>query len=250
ALRRAATDTALDALLLASGRNRRLNHAAHHAPPTRRILVLGVTRPEHRDLSLRIQTELTRSRHEVELCTSDPAGRGKFQNLNLLLERHPPEDRDWLLVVDDDIELPAGFLDRFVFLAERYSLDLAQPSHRLASHAAWQVTRRRALSVVRETRFVEIGPLTAFSRSTFSTLLPFPDLRMGWGLDLHWAALARERSFRCGVVDATPIAHRAAPAGSAYSREQALSEARAFLAHRPYLRAAEAQETLATHRRW
>jgi GT2 family glycosyltransferase len=249
-LRRAAADTTLDALLLASGRNRRLDRAARRTPPTRRVLVLGIARLEHRDLALRIQTELRRSRHDVELRTSDPAGRGKFQNLNLLLEQHPPRDHDWLLVVDDDIELPPHFLDRFLFLAERYSLDLAQPAHRLASHAAWQVTRRRPASVVRDTRFVEIGPLTAFSRSTFSTLLPFPDLRMGWGLDLHWAALARQHSFRCGVVDATPILHSAAPTASAYSREQALSEARSFLAHRPYLRAAEAQETLATHRRW
>jgi GT2 family glycosyltransferase len=249
-LRRAAADTALDTLLLASGRNLRLDRAAHRAPPTRRVLVLGIERTEHRDLALRMRTELQRSRHEVELHTSHPAGRGKFQNLNLLLEQHPPHDRDWLLVVDDDIELPTHFLDRFLFLAERYSLDLAQPAHRLASHAAWRVTRRRPTSVARDTRFVEIGPLTAFAHTTFSTLLPFPDLRMGWGLDLHWAALARERSLRCGVIDATPILHNAAPAASAYSRDQALAEARSFLAHRPYLPASEAQETLATHRRW
>ncbi len=153
--------------------------------------------------------------------------------------------------MDDDIVLPPGnFLDSFLFLVERFALDLAQPAHRLASHAAWRVTRRHGGDVVRETRFVEIGPLTAFARSTFSTLLPFPDLRMGWGLDLHWAALARERDWRCGVIDATPIAHRAAPAASAYSREQALAEARAFLADRPYLKAGEAQQTLVTHRRW
>ena len=105
-------------------------------------------------------------------------------------------------MIDDDIVLPNGFLDRFLFLAERFSLDLAQPAHRLSSHAAWRVTRRRYSDVVRETRFVEIGPLTAFARPTFSTLLPFPDLRMGWGLDLHWAAIARERGWRCGVIDA------------------------------------------------
>ncbi|HEY8303659.1 MAG TPA: glycosyltransferase family 2 protein [Solirubrobacteraceae bacterium] len=249
-LRRAAADTTLDALLLASGRRPRLDRAARRSPPTRRVLVLGIARPEHRGLAARIRAELERSRHEVQVCVSAPEGRGKFQNLNVLLEEHPPEDRDWLLVVDDDIELPTGFLDRFLFLAERYALDLAQPAHRLASHAAWRVTRRRALSVLRETRFVEIGPLTAFARSTFSTLLPFPDLRMGWGLDLHWAALARAHDLRCGIVDATPIAHRAAPAASAYSREQAVAEARTFLADRPYVRASEAQQTLATHRRW
>ena len=101
-----------------------------------------------------------------------------------------------------------------------------------------------------EVAFVEIGPVTAFARETFATLLPFPALRMGWGLDAHWAALARERGWRCGVIDAVAIAHRAAPAAAAYSREAAVAEARAFLAGRPYVRAEEARRTLATHRHW
>jgi hypothetical protein len=125
-----------------------------------------------------------------------------------------------------------------------------QPAHRRASHAAWQVTRRQPGGLARETQFVEIGPVTAFAHSTFSTLLPFPDLRMGWGLDLHWAALAREHGWRCGVIDAVAIGHRAAPAASAYSREQALAEARSFLERRPYVNAGEAQLTLARHTRW
>ena len=112
------------------------------------------------------------------------------------------------------------------------------------------MTRRRPASVVRETEFVEIGPVTAFSQATFATLLPFPELRMGWGLDAHWAALAREHGWRCGVIDAVAIGHRVAPAADAYSREAAIAEAREFLARRPYLRAAEMQRTLTTHRRW
>ena len=92
--------------------------------------------------------------------------------------------------------------------------------------------------------------MTAFAAATFPTLLPFPELRMGWGLDVHWAALARSRGWRCGVVDAVTIRHRAAAAGVAYSRAQAIAEARGFLAERPYLSAAEAQLTLTTHRRW
>jgi Glycosyl transferase family 2 len=249
-LRRASLDLGADALEILSGRGRRLARAARVEPPTRKVLVLGVERPQHQQLVRAIQAELECSRHNVEIHFAPTGGLGKFENLNLLLGAHCSGDLDWLLVVDDDIALSKGFLDRFLFLAERFALDLAQPAHRLASHAAWRVTRRRGGDVVRETRFVEIGPLTAFARSTFSTLLPFPDLRMGWGLDLHWAALAREQGWRCGVVDATPIAHRTAPAASAYSREQALAEAREFLASRPYLKATEAQETLVTHRRW
>jgi hypothetical protein len=247
---RTALDFGLDAIDVLSTRRLRLKLAARDAPARRRVLVIGVARPEHRVLVDDMRAELARSRHDVEVCLLAPGGGGKFENLNLLLDSHPPGGHDWLLVVDDDIVLPEGFLDRLIFLAEHFQLDLAQPAHRLSSHAAWRVTRRRGWSAVRETSFVEIGPVTAFARSTFSTLLPFPDLRMGWGLDLHWAALARERHWRCGVLDAIPIGHRVAAAASSYSREQALSEARAFLETRAYLSASEAQQTLVTHRRW
>jgi hypothetical protein len=137
-----------------------------------------------------------------------------------------------------------------LFLCERFELQLAQPAHRYNSHAAWQVTRRRPGSIARATQFVEIGPVTALASATFETLLPFPQLRMGWGLDAHWAALAREHGWRCGVIDAVAIGHRVAPAADAYSRETAIAEAREFLEQRPYLPAAELQRTLTTHRRW
>jgi GT2 family glycosyltransferase len=250
ALRRGAIDGVSGAWELLSGRRLRLSLAAARHPPARRVLVLGVERSEHRLLAQRIRAELLRSRHEVELHTCAPGASGKFENLNRLLALNPLDGHDWLLVVDDDVELPRGFLDRFLFLCERFSLQLAQPAHRLHSHAAWPLTRRHPRSVVRETPFVEIGPVTAFARVTFPVLLPFPKLRMGWGLDAHWAALAAEQGWRCGVVDAVPIHHRAAPAAEAYPREAAVAEARAFLAGRPYMSAHEAQRTLTTHRRW
>jgi GT2 family glycosyltransferase len=250
AVRRELSDDALNAWEILSGRRARLALAALHAPPLQRVLVLGVERPERRDLASAIRAELLRSRHDVELHTCPADGRGKFENLNLLLAATPAADHDWLLVVDDDVELPRGFLDRFLFLCERFELTLAQPAHRLNSHAGWQVTRRRAGSVVRETHFVEIGPVTAFARASFPVLLPFPELRMGWGLDVHWAALARERGWRCGVLDAVSIRHRAAPAAADYARADAVAEARSFLAERPYVSADEAQRTVTTHRSW
>ena len=250
AVRRRLRDAASSSWELASGRRRRLEHAARREPPRRRVLVLGVQRTERHALSQRIRTELLGSRHDVALRTRPARGAGKFENLNRLLAEHPADDHDWLIVIDDDVELPRGFLDRFLFLCERFSLQLAQPAHCMDSHAAWPLTRRQPRSVVRETRFVEIGPVTAFARVTFPILLPFPDLRMGWGLDAHWAALAAEHGWRCGVVDAVPIHHRAAPAADAYPREAAVAEARAFLSKRPYLSASEAQRTLTTHRRW
>jgi GT2 family glycosyltransferase len=252
AVRREAIDAAVDAAELLSAKRLRLGLAARHAPPLQRVLALGVERPERRELAAAIRAELLRSRHDVELHTCAPEERGKFENLNLLLAAHGRalETYDWLLVFDDDVELPNGFVDRFLFLCERFALSLAQPAHRLSSHAAWPVTRRRARSVARETAFVEIGPVTAFASPTFPILLPFPELRMGWGLDVHWAALAREHGWRCGIVDAVAIRHSAAPAAAAYERGDAIAEARSFLAERPYLTAREADRTLTTHHSW
>jgi GT2 family glycosyltransferase len=250
ALRRGVRDRMLDGRQLILGERLRLARAARAWPPRRRVLALGIARPERRGLAEAIALELSRSRHEVQLHTCPPGELGKFENLNRLLAAHPATGHDWLVVLDDDIELPHGFLDRFLFLCESFALTLAQPAHRLDSHAAWAVTRRRPGSVVRETSFVEIGPVTAFASVTFPVLLPFPDLRMGWGLDVHWAAVAREHGWRCGVTDAVAIRHRAAPAAAGYAREEAVAEARAFLAERPHLTAAQAERTLTTHRRW
>ncbi len=236
---RAGADRALDLALAARGR---AGAGAARDVPHRRVLVLGVERPGRA-----LSPELRSDWHDVEVATAPPGAAGKFENLNALLEAHPPAGRDWLVVADDDVELPPGFLDRFLALSERYDLRLAQPAHRLHSHAAWPVTRRRPASLARETAFVEIGPVTALHRSTFAALLPFPPLRMGWGLDARWSAIAREHGWRIGVVDATPILHTV-PVAGAYGREEALAEARAFLAGQAYVTRDEAARTRWTHR--
>lgn len=238
--------TAVDVIALTPWRLQR----ASRAWPRRRILVLGIERRDVPNVLAAARTELLRSRHDVQFVGADVAGRGKFENLNALLAAHPPHGRDWLLVVDDDVVLPRGFLDAFVFLAERFDLSLAQPAHRWRSHAAWAVTRRRPGALVRQTRFVEIGPLCALRADTFADLLPFPQLRFGWGLDLHWSEIARRRGWRQGVIDATPVRHQMRRVAASYDRGDAVAETRAFLAQRPYTPAAEAQRTLAVHRGW
>ena len=59
--------------------------AARRDPPRRKVLVLGVERPEHRALAQGIRDELLRSRHDVELRIGPPGELGKFENLNRLL---------------------------------------------------------------------------------------------------------------------------------------------------------------------
>jgi len=214
----------------------------------RRVLVLSVVRDAHRALYEEAIAQLRRSACEVVALERPPGALAKFANLNLLLEGVELERFDWILLMDDDVRLPAGFLAPFLHLAERYGLSLAAPAHRMRSHAAWRLTRRRWGVLARETAFVEIGPLTALHRDTFATLLPFPAAGMGWGLDAHWSWLAREHGWRIGVIDLLPIAHLAAPAASAYDREEAIAAARAFLAEHPYLAVRESQRTLAVHR--
>jgi len=244
-----AADAVADAVALARGWPWRLGRDARSSPE-RRILAVGIERPEAPNLLDAARQELLRSRHHVRFASGVAGGRGKFENLNALLSANPPRDEDWLVVLDDDVSLPRGFLDSFVFLAERFELRLAQPAHVARSHAAWKVTRRRPASAVRETAFVEIGPVTALHRVTFDVLLPFPELRVGWGLDLHWSAVARDHDWKLGVIDATPIRHASRRIASAYDRSDAVTEARRFLATRKYTRARDAQRTLVSHRSW
>ncbi len=205
-------------------------------PPSRpRVLVVGIERPEVQNTMAATLAELRRSENaEVTVATAPAGVRGKFANLNALVAAEDLDAYDWLLVVDDDIDLPGRFLDRF--LTHAAGAKLAQPAHRLHSHAAWPHTRRHARSAVRPTTFVEIGPVTAFHRDTLATLLPFPELRMGWGLDAHWAAVARENGWPMVIVDATPIGHTLRPVAATYPREAALQEARAFLANKSYVK--------------
>jgi hypothetical protein len=265
-LKRGLGEVAFEAIARAALTGPRVDRLAREQPRLR-VLVASVYRKG--SLLADALPHLRSERHDVQLVlgavegaagalaehtVASHLGGGKFANLNRVLAGTGPRaleglDFDWILALDDDLLLPPHFLDRFLALCERFALDLAQPAQSQRSHSAWKVTRRRAASLVRETRFVEIGPLTAFGRRAAADLLPFPELRYGWGLDLHWAALAAERGWRLGVVDATPVRHEQSIVGAAYPRAEAEAEAREFLASRSYLPASRAGEVVAVHRR-
>jgi hypothetical protein len=238
-----------DAVALAMALPVRLRRAAARVP-ARSVLALAVEREDMPNVLAEARVELERSHHHVTFASTTVGDRGKWENIDALMATYPAPGHDWLLVVDDDVILPRGFLDGFVFLAERFELRIAQPAHRARSHASWQVTRRRTGSVARQTAFVESGPVVGFHAVTFESLLPFPALRAGWGIDARWSALAREHGWRVGVLDALGVRHGLRRVAASYDREEAIAEGRRFLAGKPYVRASEAQKTLTVHRRW
>ncbi|MEA2367828.1 MAG: hypothetical protein QOH38_546 [Thermoleophilaceae bacterium] len=257
-----ARDIVLDARLGLARAGALLDELAESAPP-RAVLVIGPYRPGSRDLARSVEELRRTTRHSVRVALGarapepDPAladgtvvsgleGGGKYENLNRVLEA-TGADADWTLAVDDDVLLPRRFLDRFVGVCEHLGLALAQPAQSLASFAAWPQTRRRGGSLARETRFVEIGPVTAFRRDVLAAITPFPVGRQSWGLDLHWAALAEERGWRLGVVDALPVRHEHGAVAADYSASDEIEHARRFLAERPFVDSTRAQETIRTH---
>ena len=251
-------DLALDARLALGAAGRAARGASG---PPRRVIVTSIYGADSDRVAGSVE-ELRRARHDVEFAlgargevlaplrdvtVAAHLTGGKFENVNTVLDGRDPADHDWLLVVDDDVVLPRHFLDRFLAICEALDFALAQPAQTWRSHAAWRITRRRGGSVARETRFVEIGPVTAFRADVTASLFPFPPLRYGWGLDVHWAALARERGWKLGIVDALSVQHDREPVAAGYSHAGAIAEAREFLRDRPYLPAAAAQETVALH---
>ena len=257
-----AVDRAAGGAAGALGRTARIDALAA-AAPTVDVLAVGVYLRTPKRFPDTV-AELGRSRHRVRVrlgtmhdepapelaaaTTATGLAGGKFANANALIAADDGPPPRWTLVADHDARLPPGWLDRFLALAEAFDLALCQPALTLRSFYSHPLTRSRPWAVARETRFVEIGPVTALRADAAQALLPFADdAGMGWGLDLHWPAIARAHGFRMGIVDATPIGHEDAPFGASYSASEAGAEAEAWLRGRPSLSRAEALRTIATH---
>ena len=259
AARRAATRL-LDAGVGTAAAMRRVERqaeAAARAAQRTEVLALAVYAPDGAHDMAAATGELRRSRHEVRLALGamgratpplrPDTGReqmtgGKFANLNELLGE-VEELPEWLLVLDDDVRLPRGFLDRLIGVAQALALDLCQPALTWHSHGAWRVTRRRPV-LARRTRFVEIGPVTLMRRRVAEVVTPFSEAGMGWGQCLHWGALAERHGWRLGIIDAAPVRHDRRRTASAYGEAEALAAARAYLAEHEHISYARASETL------
>ena len=221
-------DTWFNAWLSCMPSFRSLAFKAKRLPP-QRIHVASVDVPARRGDLDRVIATLKDTKHDISVSLAPIGERGKFHNINLALADVDQSKLDWLIVVDDDIAFPPQFMDRFIYTCHAARLRIAQPAHRMKSYCTWDVTQRRWNSLAHLTNFVECGPLTIFHRDVFADVLPFPETRWAWGLDVLWGELARRRDLRVGVVDATPIAHLR-PVAQVYDNDAAVAEGRELLA--------------------
>jgi hypothetical protein len=135
------------------------------------------------------------------------AGPGlRIELLNRLAASLAAEDR-WLIFSDDDVRVPRGQLTLWLRIAMYAQLDVSQPTHLARSNASWQVGRQRLVDYVRIGRWVESGPLVAFSPTAREAFLPMPEeLGMGWGVEAIWAK-GSDGGMRLGIVDAVGMRH-------------------------------------------
>jgi hypothetical protein len=146
-----------------------------------------------------------------------------------------------VIVADDDISLPAGFLDSYLGLVERYDFALAQPARTFTSFTDHQFVTQLQGIQARETRFVEIGPLFSMRADALQVLTPFDEASpMGWGYDFVWPVVMAGAGLRMGIVDALPVAHDLRKPVSSYSHDVASAGMAALLARHPSLEKREA----------
>ena len=160
----------------------------------------------------------------------------KFALLNRLMEGVNVADYDYILLCDDDIQLPEQFLDHLLDRQARYDFALAQPARTHDSYTDHPIVEVVDGLDARRTRFVEIGPVVSLRRDAAALLLPFDETcGMGWGLDLLWPVAMEQAGLRMGIIDATPVAHALRPAAKSYGLEEALAHMHAYLENKPHL---------------
>lgn len=223
-------DRIFDLLLALDPRQRKISHAMKTLP-RQRILVVGVEVPSRGGALQRIAQQLASSRHDVTISTVPMQPKGKFENVDdaIAASGRPLAEFDWLIVTDDDVALPKDFTDRYIAAAQLADVAVSQPAHKFLSHTTYQITRRKRGHMVRQTQFVEIGPLTVIRKDAFEPLVPFPQSRWAYGIDVLWADISRRHGWKMGVVDACPIRHLRPVAGT-YDMSEAIAEGRELLA--------------------
>ena len=220
-----------------------------------RVLVTGIYLADKKNAASQITRELAGSANwEVEqrwvsLGKSQPSTdlapftvqvtespSPKFLLLNQALLGVDLNAFEYVIVSDDDIQLPPGFLDRYLSVVSRYGFDVAQPARTHDSYIDHRFVEQLDGIDARRTRFVEIGPMFSLHRSAYDYFLPFDETSpMGWGVDFAWPVLAEKHSLKMGIVDCVPVAHNMRKPVAYYDYGASEQAMRKYLAGQPHL---------------
>jgi hypothetical protein len=173
----------------------------------------------------------------------------KWKVVNDLIVPGDLERFDYFAVSDDDIRVGKGFIDSFISEQQALDFALAQPARTWRSFSDHGIVRRRLFTRARQTSFVEAGPLVFFRRDFFQVAYPFSqESPMGWGYDLTWPILARERKLAIGIIDSVPVDHSLRPRGAIYNDRAETETMARYLSTRPHVGAAELTRSLRVYR--
>lgn len=175
----------------------------------------------------------------------------KFKLLNILLSEVKLANYKYIIFVDDDIRLTPGFVDKYLYLQDKYRFLISQPARNISSELSHTITRRSLITNARQTNFVEIGPLFSFHRNIYKYMLPFDELSpMGWGYDFIWPAIAIKYGFKMGIIDAVSIDHSIRPTRANYSTTDVKKQMEAILLANDHLKREQAFKVLKYYYRW
>lgn len=155
--------------------------------------------------------------------------------INAQIDAVDLESFDYVVLCDDDVVLPSGFLDSLLGLQERLEYRIAQPARTLNSYIDLPIVEQHPGLLARQTLFVEQGPVVSFHRSAFDFVFPF-DLTspMGWGLENVWSLGASERGLKMGIIDSVAVDHSMRRPVANYSWDEADRGRSALFASRPH----------------
>ena len=220
-----------------------------------RLLVLGIYFADERNAVDEIVSEIDRSRAwsvdqrwiafgkapqqgRVAAVTVDRLARAepKFVILNRALAHVKLEDYAFVMVCDDDVVLPAGFVDEYLGLVSEFDFALCQPARTHDSYIDHAFVEQLDGLAARWTRFVEIGPLFSMRRDALALLVPFDEQSpMGWGYDFVWPHRLESAGLRLGIIDRVPVAHSIRKPVAHYEHAAADEQMKRYLSARPHL---------------
>lgn len=233
----------------------------------KRILIIGVVLADRKNHYNHISSILNNSKnHDVHQVWAVLKANTKFKPsnniehayfddfiprsklINNMIKTYAVGSFDYIMITDDDIRLPADFLDQFLHTQNICDFSLAQPARTPNSITSHPITTQRMELIARETRFVEIGPFVSIRSDAQELILPLDERSpMGWGLDYVWPYILKENNKKMGIIDNTPLAHTLRPVAKSYNSDKALEEMSEYLNLVGHVKETDAHVTLHTH---